>query len=130
METCERLSIYGEVAIELRILTLEKLPHRRPDPDDTGKKPTLSPVVRIYRRILIDRMITHIRLEECGCHYHEKMLLHLGIGIDRRDECMTRVERLLSLRGTKQSRFLTHSLILLDRIRDIGSLHLSLSLDI
>ena len=109
------MSIHGEVAIELRILTLEKLPHRCPDPDDASKEMSLSPVVGIYRSVLVDGMITHICLEECRCDNHEKIHLYLGVCIDRRDECMMRIK-------------LYYLLILSDCIGDISSLHSALSL--
>lgn len=59
-------------------------------------------------------MITSIRTEEAHRDDHEKILLYLGIRIDRGYECIFWIER-------------HHLLIFTDRMRDIGSLHLSFS---
>ncbi len=118
MQTRERLTVDREVAIELRILALEELPHRRPDPDDTSEEVTSSPVVGVDGCILVDRMMTIVRGEERVAHYREKVWTHLGICIDSRDEGMFWIEC--------TSLFLLHSLITLDRVGDIGSFYSSL----
>ncbi len=116
MQTLQWLTIYCKVAIEFWILAFEELPHSRSDSDKSSKKCPSDPVVRVDRCILIDRSVSLIGREKYGWRDREKSLLHLGIGIDRRDESMLRIES-------------DHLLILFHHIGDIGSLHTSFSLD-
>ena len=97
-------------------MALEKLPHRRPDRDESSEKRPSDPVVRIDRSILIDRSVSFIGREKYVCRDLEKPCLYLGIGIDRRDESMFRIESF-------------YFLILFHCIGDIGSLYFPFSLE-
>ena len=82
METFETLSIYCKVAVELRILTLKKLPESRPYPDDASKEVSCMPVIGVYWCILIYGLVPCIRREERPGNNREKCFLYLGICID------------------------------------------------
>ncbi len=60
METLETLSIDSEVAVELRVLTLKKLPQGCPHTDNTCEEVSVLPVIGIHRSELIYSMISEV----------------------------------------------------------------------
>ncbi len=92
VQTLEALSVYREVTIKFWILTLKKLPKRCTHSDDTSKKMSIFPIVRVHWSILIDCMIAVVSTEEGRCHNRKKVFFYLGICIDSWDKCMSWIE--------------------------------------